>query len=128
MTKDLVIFDGDCGVCSYFAGWIERHDYKDNFDVKPYQMLDLEMIHPDISVESAEKTMFLITSDKQVFTHARGVFEIAKRLTGIYGLLGGLIANAFFGAMFKPLYRLVASNRSRLSRLFGLNACAIDRD
>lgn len=128
MIKDLVIFDGDCGVCSFFAGWIERHDKRERFDVKPYQMLNLELIHKDISVENAEKTMFFVTYDNQIFTHARGVFEIAKRLPGIYGFLGSLMANDVFGAVFKPLYQLVASNRSRLSRLFGLNACVIDRN
>lgn len=125
MKKGLVIFDGDCGICTWTSEWIEKKDRHGKLEVKPYQVLDLKKIDSSLSQELTQSSVYFVSQEGKIFSHARAIFEIGKRLPGIVGFLNSIFANRFFGWLFKPLYKLVAANRTRISKLFGLNACTL---
>lgn len=124
--KDLVIFDGDCGICTKSAQMIQKRDMKlKRFDVKPYQVLDLPKIHIGLNEEKTTQSMYLITKEGSIYSHARAVLETAKRMGGFYSVIGFLFANNFFAWLLKPIYKLIAKNRAKISQALGLNACTI---
>lgn len=120
-----VIFDGDCGICTATARWIEAKDTRHSLTVIPYQLADLERLSPGLTPQMTAQSVYLVLSGGKRYKEARAVFEILKRLPGIWAGLGWLLANPLFGVLGAPFYRLVAINRTRLSVTFGMTACAV---
>lgn len=120
--KKLVIFDGDCGICTKTAEWIERKDKKERLTVKPFQILDLDKY--DLELEQVQSSVYFINEGKKI-DKARAVYEILKQLTGFWGFLGAAASNSFIAWFSNPFYVLIARNRTKVSRMFGLDACKI---
>ena len=119
----LVIFDGDCGICTKTAEWIEQKDKDDKLTVKPFQILDLDKY--DLELEQVQTSVYFISEGKK-FRKARAVYEILKQLPGFWGFLGTAASNSFIAWISNPFYVLIARNRTKVSRIFGLDACKIE--
>lgn len=118
----LVIFDGDCGICTKTAEWIEKKDKKNKLIVKPFQILDLGKYGLDL--EKVRMSVYFI-KDGQKFNKARAVYEIFKQLPGFWGFFGFVTSNALIAGISDPFYKLIAKNRTKVSRMFGLDACKL---
>jgi len=119
-----IIYDGDCGICSYSADWLSKRLDPDLFIIIPFDE-ELEISKKfGLNLELALKTVIFIESDK-FYTESRAVFEIANHLSYPYKFLGIFLANKFCEILFKPIYRLIARYRTSISRIFGLKACKI---
>lgn len=123
--KHTVVFDGDCGICTASAEWIEAHDTEGDFDVVPYQLAALETLSPGLTPAMTSRSVYFIRADGRRFKEGRAVFETLKHLPGIYHVVGWLLANPFFAALAWPGYRLVAHYRTRISVALGMTACAV---
>jgi predicted DCC family thiol-disulfide oxidoreductase YuxK len=124
MDKPLVIFDGDCGICTWSAEWIEARDSQQQaLAVEPYQTTDLERY--DLTPEQTSRSVYLALPDGTTYKEARAVFETLKRLPGIYGVVGALLANPAAARLARPVYRWVARNRTTISQRLGMTACAL---
>lgn len=123
--KDLVIFDGDCGICTKSSQIIQKWDKKKLLDVQAYQFLDLPKIDPDLDAEKCSQSVYFKTEDN-LYKEARAIFEICKKLPGIIKIPGYLFSNKFFEVLFRPVYRLIAKNRTKISQALGLAACKVN--
>ncbi|MFN7931519.1 MAG: DUF393 domain-containing protein [Blastocatellia bacterium] len=123
-----LLFDGDCGICSWSAEQAQRIDRQQIFIVVPYQSIsETELQKFGISYEQCDQKLHVITRHGRVYRGAFGVnyffwqyFPWSLLVVLIYALppvlLGELLA-----------YAWVARNRHRLSQWFGLKACALRR-
>ena len=90
----------------------------------PFFDVDLDKIDPRINEELAMKTVIYIRGDKY-YIRSRAIFEILKAMPGIYKVPGFLFGNKLFSFIFDPVYNIVAKNRAKISKLFGLDACKL---
>lgn len=125
--KALLIFDGDCGICTATSEYIKKKDKHKNIEVKPYQILDLESIHPELNDLKASKSVFFVDENNEIYNRSRAIFETLKRLPGLFKALGYLLCNKLFTTISDPLYNLVAKKRGEISTFFGMKACELKK-
>lgn len=113
MAADIVVYDGDCGICEWSASWIRRN--VGGVDV---------VSHREYGVSHLSSVWFITWSGR--FEGAAAVSEILKRsrVKG-YRLVGSLIGLPVVRILAAGVYFVVAKNRRTISRMFGLKACAI---
>jgi predicted DCC family thiol-disulfide oxidoreductase YuxK len=119
-----VVFDGDCGICSYSAGFIERNKRDKRIKTIPNFQFDLNKY--GINPETANMTVIYIDDRRnKKYFRTRAIMEICKNLKFPFRILGYLFANPVASFLFDPIYNLIATNRAYISTKLGLNACKI---
>jgi predicted DCC family thiol-disulfide oxidoreductase YuxK len=124
--RDYLLFDGDCGICTYCAERAKRIDRSRRFVIEPFQMFrEEELARFGITYEQCSRALQVITREGRVYAGAFGVnYFLWQRFPWSFGviLIYGipiLLALELIG------YRLVANNRHRLSQWFGMKACLL---
>lgn len=121
--KDILIYDGECGICSALAVWAQKNS-DGNIEIIPYQNFDFDSSEIDLQV--AEKSAVFFSGKRNKFyKNARSIFETLKIIRLPYKILGYVFGNTFFSILFYPLYRAVAKYRRWISVKLGYNACKI---
>jgi predicted DCC family thiol-disulfide oxidoreductase YuxK len=125
--QDTMLFDGDCGICTYSADIVKRIDRRNLFRVLPYQSFPEETLRPwGISYADCTRKVQVVSQRGRVF---RGAFAVNYVLYQYFPwtLLVVVIYAVPILLLLEILgYALVARNRTRLSRWFGLKACLKD--
>jgi len=124
--RDYLLFDGDCGVCSWSADVARRMDRDHNFIIEPYQVFDeSELMRFGIDYEKCSRALQVITRKGRVYAGAFGVnYFLWRRFP--WSLAVFLIYAIPVLLLFEVIgYRIVADNRHRISRRFGMKACLI---
>lgn len=124
--RGLLLFDGDCGVCSKLAEWAAERDGGRYFRVEPYFEFSEEQLAPyGLNWADCTRAVQLITSEGKVVEGAFAVNRFLwrlppfKPLVVILYLLFPLIGIEMLG------YAIVARNRHRISAALGMNECKI---
>jgi len=125
--SDLLIFDGDCGICTSTAEFIKKRADESFITVKPYQVLNLSEIHNELNAEKTSKSVYFYeVNTSRIYSKSKAVFMVFKRMNGIYKVMGYLLDNPLLVFISNPIYNLIAKNRTKISEFFGLNACKIE--
>lgn len=113
VTKPVVVYDGDCGICEAAAQWVTTHVTSVDV-VSHYQ-------HGLGSIDS----VWFVTEDERL-EGAQAVSAILReadsRFIRMLGVTIGLPGVLFIA---KRTYSLVARNRRRISQTLGMNACGL---
>lgn len=122
--RDYLLFDGDCGVCSWSAEIAKRMNRR--FIVEPYQTFDeSELMRFGITYEKCSRALQIITRRGQVHAGAFGVNYFLWRCFP-WSLLVFLIYAIPVLLLFEVIgYRVIADNRHRISQWLGMRACLI---
>jgi predicted DCC family thiol-disulfide oxidoreductase YuxK len=124
--RHYVLFDGDCGICSYSAQWVMRRDHKARFAVEPYQLSSEEALSAaGLSYEKCARKAWVVSRSGRLYG---GAFAINYVLLSFFpwSLLVLLIyACPPFLLIEVIVYYFVAKNRHVLSRWLGLRSCGI---
>ena len=113
MTADVVVYDGDCGICEWSAGWISRN--VPGVDV---------VSHRQYGVSHLTSVWFVTWAGR--FEGASAVSEILKRSDAkAFRLLGSFIGLPIIRNLAACVYFVIAKNRRTISRLFGLRTCSL---
>ena len=123
---DYLLFDGDCGICSYAAERCERMDRLRQFTITPYQSFtEAELAPYGISYADCDRKVQVITRRGRVHAGAFAVnyflwrhFPWTLVVFVIYAVPPLLLAEVIG-------YALVARYRRALSLRFGLKACLL---
>ncbi len=126
--QDYLLFDGDCGICSYAAESAARMDKQRRFVIKPYQTVaEAELQRFGLSYTACDRKVQVITRRGRVYGGAFAVnyffwqrWPWRMPVLLIYAVPVLLVCELIG-------YALVARNRQRLSRWFGLKACLLRR-
>jgi predicted DCC family thiol-disulfide oxidoreductase YuxK len=120
--NNLVLYDGECGLCDRTVQFLLRHDKK---GVLTYAPLQGETAKPFVGDHPAIDTMMLVEKlddgSTRVSSRSRGVFRTLGKLGGFWRVLSWL---RIFPAFLTDLgYRFVAHNRIKW---FGrVDACRV---
>ncbi len=126
--RDYILFDGDCGICSYSAEKIKQIDVGSRFIVEPYQAFpEIELKEFGITYAHCDRSLQAITRKGRVYGGALGVnyFLWTRFPWTLVVILIYAIPVLFLLELIG--YRLVADNRGRLSQWFGMKACLIKK-
>ena len=122
--RGYMLFDGDCGICTWFADHAMRMDVQRFFYVEPYQRVaESEIQTFGINHADCARRLQLITRQGKVHSGAFAVNNFLvhyfpwKLLVLLLYVVPPLLFLEIIG------YELVAKNRQRLSRWFGMKAC-----
>jgi predicted DCC family thiol-disulfide oxidoreductase YuxK len=119
-----MLFDGDCGICTWFADFAMRTDVLRYFYVEPYQQVpEPEIQQFALSHADCARRLRVITRSGKVHSGA-----FAVNYFFIHYFPWNLLVVVLY--VVTPLllleiitYELVARNRARLSRWLGMKAC-----
>ncbi len=113
----MLIYDGDCPVCSSTAEWIDGHQRPGSFELLPCQSMERRTRYPRITESVCMNAMQVVLDDGEVLSGEEAIPEVLRRLWGL-----SLLAIPFRapGAMViaRPLYRWFADRRYHVARLF----------
>lgn len=125
-NQDYLLFDGDCGICTWSSAIAKRMDRNRQFNVEAYQMFgESELARFGISYAQCTKKLQVITRKGKVHRGALGVnYFLWKQFP--WTLLVILIYALPILLLFELIgYRLIADNRHRISAWFGMTACKL---
>jgi predicted DCC family thiol-disulfide oxidoreductase YuxK len=121
-----LLFDGDCGLCSWAAEWVQKLDRHRLFVVQPYQSYDeAELRHLGITYQQCAQKVHVITRRGQVYRGAFGVNYFFWHYWPWKLLIGLMYAVPPLLLVELLVYAWVARHRHRLSQWFGLKACLL---
>lgn len=113
MTRGIVVYDGDCGICQASARWIERH------------VADVEVLsHHEYGVAELGSVWFIDTDRMHEGAEAVGEVLCLARSAGLRAT-GRALSWPVVRLVAKGAYRAVARNRRLISRALRMNACAV---
>lgn len=113
-----VIFDGECPVCTGLKDFSDAHSPPDEIEYIPYQQAYLDRQLPKLSLQETSQAIHVIDRDGRILQGARAVFEIMKKMSGWWGILGHIFALPPIYIMAEPFYRLFARHRHKVSHWF----------
>lgn len=126
--QDYLLFDGDCGICSYSSEVAAQMDQTQRFVIKPYQSVSEEDLQRfGINYSDCDSKVQVITRRGRVYAGAFAVNyflwqrPVWRLLVFTIYVIPILLVCEVIG------YAIVARNRQRLSRWFGLKACLLRR-
>lgn len=108
-TRPLVVYDGDCGFCVYWAHYWQKLT-GDNVSYKPYQSVTAE--YPEIPIKEFQRAVQYIETDGTVSSAAKASFLTLSHATAkgfwfwLYQKLPG------FAFISEKVYAFIAAHRS----------------
>lgn len=124
--KHLLLWDGDCGFCARCAEWLQSQDRKGLFEIAPHQSKSENFLAGyNLDYAQCRKEIKLITSAGNILGGAEAVNFVLEKYfpwSLIIRIIKRLPPLLFIEKM---AYRLVAKNRSLLSKWFGVKTCAV---
>ena len=113
MTNPVVVYDGDCGICDASSRWILKN--VPDMDVISHHQYGLSHIG----------SVWLVADGRRL-EGATAVSAILKKANkALYRILGVIIGLPGVRLLSAGVYWLVARNRRHISKMLGLNACAL---
>ncbi len=117
-----VLFDADCGICTYLCQLAQRLDKWRRLTFVANQ--DRARFPASIDAQLLERTVVVLLPDGGWVTEGRAVFEVLRALP--FGILfSWWLRVPGLASIGNALYRLVSRNRTRISIRLGLTACAV---
>jgi predicted DCC family thiol-disulfide oxidoreductase YuxK len=123
--RNLVLFDGACGVCSAAKDWAHSRDTRGELGFVAYQVADLDRVAPGLTLDGASQALHFVRRDGRRFRGARATFETLKRLPGGWGMAGTILSLPPLSLLAEPFYWLFARHRGAVSQRLGLDRCAL---
>ena len=111
-TNGIVLFDGVCNFCHASVNFIIDRDPKDHFRFASLQSETGIALAAQHGIDSTQLASIILIEGDQAYTQSTAAFMIAKRLRGLWPMLGILLI------VPRPIrdfiYQWVARNRYRL--------------
>lgn len=112
--KNIVLFDGECGVCNFWVQWVLERDRNDRFMFASLQSDFGQRFLSERGLETKVfNTLYLWKPGQYYYIKSRAVLQIANILGGIYKLsAAGKLLPSF---LRDKVYDLISKNRMKLA-------------
>lgn len=113
-NKYVVFYDGDCGFCNFWVGWILKNDYKNKFLFSALQSYLGQKFLKERNLEPENlSTLYLFSPGKFYLKKSTAVLKIATILGGRFSLMG--IFKIIPTFLRDKVYDLIAKNRQKIA-------------
>src|SRR3954467_12111760 len=125
MTQHIVLYDGDCPMCTFQMKVLSWLDWFHVLALVPLSDPRAQEIAPQLTREDLQEAIHCITPERRIYRGARAIRFVGMRLTllvpvALFLWIPGVILVA------EIVYRWISRHRLLLSKLFGCKgACAI---
>lgn len=120
-----LLYDGDCGICTFMADRVNKWDKKKQFRVLPSWDISETDINLPVSI-NPQKTVIVYTHYENIFyTEGVAIFLILSKFNIIFRIIYGFVNNPIIAPIINFLYRIIANKRAYISRSLGLNRCKV---
>jgi len=122
LATHLVLYDGECPLCTYQMRMITRLDWLHVFAPLPISDPRAQAVVPGVPREQLEEAIHCVTTEGKIHRGARCIRFVGMRLpllapVALFLWIPGVIQLAEVG------YRWISRHRLHLSRLFGCKTC-----
>jgi len=123
----LVLYDGDCGLCSRTAQALRILDRRPSLSLVPLQRAAELLGDGSPAAAELSEVLHVRDQDGDWLTGGSAVLRVASAVPALWPLaqVGRL---APISLMVEPGYRLLARHRHRLGRLLGVSSCRFPGD
>ncbi len=121
-----LLFDGDCGICSWSAEWVQKMDRRRLFMIQPYQDIpEAELLKFGITPTQCSQKIQVIARGGRVYQGAFGINYFLWQYWPWKLLVALIYAVPLVLGAELLIYAWVTRNRHRLSQWLGLKACSL---
>lgn len=110
--RPVVVYDGDCPICSRSARMVLRHDRRGRFRLMAAGSAPGRALYAHYALDLDERPTMILLQDGRARLRSDAVLGIAAGLGGIFGL--ATIFRAVPAGLRDRLYDFVARNRMRV--------------
>jgi predicted DCC family thiol-disulfide oxidoreductase YuxK len=124
----MLLFDGDCGVCTYLADRARKIDRAHQFKIEPFQSFsEQELLRFGLDYKTCSLRLQVVSHSGRIFSGAHGVnYFLFKQFP--WSILVILVYVVPVFLLLEMIgYGLVAKNREKISSILGLEGCVIKR-
>lgn len=124
--QSLLLFDGECGICTAFAQFAQTVDRREDFLIIPFQNFSEEQLGAHgTSLAKCAQRMHVISAQGKVHTGAFAVNYFFWRYLPwrVFVFMIYLVPVVLLFEII--MYEVVARQRRRISQWLGLTACAL---
>jgi predicted DCC family thiol-disulfide oxidoreductase YuxK len=114
--KAVLIYDGNCPICSNTVAWIKEHEQRDVFEMLPCQSEDRNKRYPRMEESTCMQAMQLVLPGGNVLAAEKALPEIFKRLKR-YRAAAGLFKLPGSNILARAFYRWFAGRRYRIAKI-----------
>ena len=114
--KVVLIYDGNCPICSGTVAWIRDHEQKDAFETLSCQSTEMSERFPSIEKAVCMQAMQLVLPGGTVLAGEKALPEIFKRLRR-YRLAAPLFKLPGMETISRAFYRWFADRRYHIAKL-----------
>jgi predicted DCC family thiol-disulfide oxidoreductase YuxK len=118
--RPVLVYDGDCGFCTSFIGFVERH-IPTSAEIVAFQSTDLDAL--GTTKERAAYEALWVDRSGHVYGGAQAVAKLLMDAGGPWWVLGAIARIPPFRWLAHGIYRLIAGNRYRIPG--GTTACGL---
>lgn len=120
--RPLLIFDGDCAICTTSANVITRW-IRPRCDVEPWQRTDIAAF--GLTAQECTTAVQFVNAQRRVYSGSRAVMQMLRTAPQPWPVLGAIGDAPGVAWVADRVYRWIAANRDRLPG--STPACAVDQ-
>lgn len=125
MDQAALLYDEDCGFCSWSVARVARRDRTGSIRMVPLQSEEADRLLGTLDLVAKMASAHLVTSDGRIRSGGALVEPLFRRIRG--GRPVAAFARSMPGTA-ETVYRLIARHRETLGRMLGAERCRIDRE
>lgn len=110
--EQVVLFDGVCRLCSFWARFLTRYDKSFLFKLAPVQSPEGQQILQHLGMPTEDYQTMVLVTDNQTYTHSTAFLKVIQQLSPPWSLL--VIGYLVPRVIRDWLYVKIANNRYRL--------------
>ncbi len=111
-NKALLLFDGDCGLCSYAVRLILRFEKSNHLMFASLQSEYAKMLLQSFEMKEGNLDSVVLIENNQIYIKSKALIRVTRYLK--FPLKGCVIFKVFPTIMLDWVYDLIAKNRHRL--------------
>jgi len=112
MSRDIVVFDGVCHLCSGWVRFLLRYDRAARYRFATMQSESGQRLLREHGIDPTDPSSFLLLRDGRARTESDAVVAVLAGLGGAWKLAG--VLRVLPRAVRDPAYRWIARNRYRI--------------
>ena len=109
--RALMIFDGECGICTSSANAIRRW-IRPDCDIEPWQRTDIAAF--GLTETECTQAVQFVTAERRVLSGSRAVMRMLRTAPQPWPVLGAIGDAPGVAWVADRVYRWIAANRDRL--------------
>ncbi len=119
----IIIYDGDCGICSFLANFLSLRIPKD-IELTPIISKYITDTYGSQLHQISNRSIIFIDNG-YIYIKMPAICKILDKMSPIYKILSFFFCRKLLIPFFNKLYDFIARHRHQLSKLFGKPECKI---